>query len=160
MARFAARCVLVLLVAATPLTVAASSTPSLEGFANGRELCPQVICGVAVFAGGFQGSVDGRPTPGIFVAAINHQDLLPVGETALVFGGQWTIQTFRGKFKGHVSDGLLENLNDVQFCVELTMEIDEGADGTVFFIGILDHGPFPPTIRGLVTQTPIGCSEI
>jgi hypothetical protein len=32
------------------------------------------------------------------------------------------------------------------------MNITQGGTGEATFIAMLDHGPFPPTIRGVITQ--------
>ena len=153
------RCILVIVLALSPLTLVASSTPSFQGLASGIELCPQSICGAALFVGGFQGSVNGRPASGIFVSAVNHDFLPEVGQDAEIFGGLWSIHTWRGRFRGDVLGGRLFNINDTQFCVEMTLRVLEGGTGEVNFTGILDHGPFPPTINGAITQAPpvVGC---
>ena len=36
----------------------------------------------------------------------------------------------------------------------MEMEITSGGKGDLHFTGILDHGPFPPTVGGYVTQSP------
>ena len=53
-----------LLVATIP--VAADSI--LQGDIEGLELCPQSFCGLAVFVGGFDGSVNGLERHGAFLA--------------------------------------------------------------------------------------------
>ena len=60
-------------------------------------------------------------------------------------------------FRGDVTGGEILNVNDVQYCVSLEMEIDHGGSGPLHFTGVLDHGPFPPTIAGFVTQLPGVC---
>ena len=34
----------------------------------------------------------------------------------------------------------------------MTMKITGGGSGDATFTAILDHGPFPPTIRGVIQQ--------
>jgi hypothetical protein len=46
---------------------------------SGIELCPQFICGSAIFSSVFQGSVDDKPTKGVFSVSVNH-DALPGSE--------------------------------------------------------------------------------
>lgn len=139
------------------ITLSADSRPVLQGVAAGIELCPQVICGFALFVGEFQGEVNSRPASGGFVAVVEHQVLPPIGQTALVTGGQFTITAGRRLFRGDVAGGTILNLNGTQFCVIMALEITDGGRGQVFFSGVLDHGPFPPTIAGFVTQAPSPC---
>jgi hypothetical protein len=157
MRRVAVSTLLAIVLAFSAIKVSADSQPSLSGSAFGIELCPQFICGFALFAGQFQGQVNSRPAKGSFAAAIVHEDLPAVGETAAILGGQWTITAGRRVFRGNVTDGTLLNLNDTQFCVTMTMALTDGGSGEIYFSGVLDHGPFPPTIGGYVTQSPTPC---
>ena len=152
MRRVAAAGTLAIILAFGGITLSADSRPSLSGAAAGIELCPQFICGFALFAGQFEGEVNSRPASGGFVAAIVHDDLPVVGGVASINGGQWTITTGRRVFRGEVAGGTIFNINDTQFCINMALDIDDGGRGTVYFSGILDHGPFPPTIAGFVTQ--------
>lgn len=157
MRRAAVSTILAILLALSAIKVAADSQPSLSGAAFGIELCPQFICGFAFFAGQFKGEVNSRPAKGSFAAAIVHEDLPAVGESAEILGGQWSITAGRRLFRGNVTEGTLLNLNGTQFCVSMTLELTDGGSGEVFFSGVLDHGPFPPTIAGYVTQSPTSC---
>ena len=139
---------------AAGVTLAADSQPVLTGGAAGIELCPQTICGFALFVGQFQGEVNSKPASGGFVATVRHQNLPPVGLTADVLGGQWTITAGRRTFSGDITGGTILNLNDTQYCVKMVLDLDAGGRGTVHFTGLLDHQPFPPTIVGFVTQEP------
>jgi hypothetical protein len=152
MRRIAAAGTLAIILALGGITLSADSRPSLSGGAAGIELCPQFICGFALFAGQFQGEVNSRPASGAFVAAIVHQDLPPVNGVAAITGGQWTITAARRVFSGDVAGGTIFNINDTQFCINMALDIDDGGRGRVYFSGILDHGPFPPAIAGFVTQ--------
>jgi hypothetical protein len=149
--------VLAIVLAFSAVTLSADSRPVLTGFASGIELCPQSICGFALFVGGFEGQVNSRPASGGFVAAITHEDLPDVLQTAQVTGGQFTITAGRRVFKGDVLGGHILNLNGTQFCVVMALDITDGGHGQVYFRGLLDHGPFPPTIAGFVTQDPVPC---
>jgi len=157
MRRYAVSTVLAIVLAFSAVRISADSVPSLSGIASGIELCPQFICGFALFAGQFKGEVNSHPAKGSFSAAIVHQDLPAIGGTAAILGGEWTITAGRRLFTGNVTNGTLLNLNGTQFCVTMTMELTGGGTGEVFFSGVLDHGPFPPTIAGYVTQSPAAC---
>ena len=139
------------------ITVSADSRPLLRGVAAGIELCPLSICGFALFAGQFQGELNSRPAKGGFVAAVVHEPLTEIGGIAQILDGRWTITAGLRLLRGDVTGGRIINLNDTQFCVSMALEITDGGSGQVFFTGILDHGPFPPTIAGFVTQQPTPC---
>ncbi|HWL40112.1 MAG TPA: hypothetical protein VNO75_07720, partial [Gemmatimonadaceae bacterium] len=90
---------------------------------------------------------------GLAVGAIEHLELPTlVGGTALITGGSWAIVTLLGTIEGRVTGGLLQKIDDTRFGVLVNMELTEGGDGDVTFRAILDHGPFPPTIRGAILQ--------
>ena len=145
-------------VLASTATLAAQSRPSLSGVVGGIELCPQYICGFALFVGQFQGELNGRDATGGFVGAITHEALPAPGGSAAITGGEWTITANRRVLSGEVAGGSIYNLNGTQFCVEMTMNVDDGGRGQMYFTGLLDHNPFPPTIGGIVTQQPVPCS--
>ena len=149
--------ILAMVLGFSAVTLSADSRPVLSGAAAGIELCPQFICGFALFAGRFEGHINSRPATGSFAAAIVHGPLPPIGQTTPILGGQWTIAAGRRLFRGEVAGGTILNLNDTQFCVSMAMEMTDGGRGEIFFSGVLDHGPFPPTIAGLVTQSPSPC---
>ena len=139
-------------VLAMSTTVAADSQPRLTGYVSGLELCPQSLCGAAVFAGRFVGLVDGRLTLGAFWGAINHEPLPAAYETAAIAGGHWLIWTRRGTYEGVVPLGTITNNGDNTFTVALTMLFTDGGAGTVTFLGRLDHNVFPPTVLGAIAQ--------
>ena len=149
--------VLALVLAVSAISLSADSRPALSGTVAGIELCPQSICGFALFVGGFEGELNSRPASGGFVGAITHDPLPPILNTAAVTGGEFTITAGARAIQGEVAGGTILNLNGVQFCVTLQLEITKGGRGDLYFTGLLDHGPFPPTIFGIVSQTPIPC---
>ncbi|MBA2302288.1 MAG: hypothetical protein H0W08_06595 [Acidobacteria bacterium] len=157
MRRAIASSILAIVLGFSAVKLSADSRPVLSGAAAGIELCPQFICGFALFAGRFEGEVNSRPASGAFAAAIVHGPLPAIGQIAPILGGQWTITAGRRLFRGEVAGGTTYNLNDTQFCVNMAMKIADGGRGEIFFSGVLDHGPFPPTIAGLVTQSPSPC---
>ena len=77
------------------------------GFAAGIELCPEFICGFALFAGQFEGQVNSKPANGGFVAAVTHGDLPEFLEVAPITGGQFIITAGRRTFRGDVIGGKL-----------------------------------------------------
>ena len=46
-----------------------ASSPTIAGEISGEELCPEKVCGAAIFTGTFQGAVGDKPTPGFFWVA-------------------------------------------------------------------------------------------
>jgi hypothetical protein len=133
----------------------AAPNPAIGGTISGIELCPQSIYGEAVFAGTFEGFVNGKPTSGAFWAGITHEDLPTTsGGSSTITGGTWTIRTQKRLFSGPVQEGGTLTLNEdgTSYTVVLTMELAKGGNGTLSFAGQLDHGPFPPTIVGIISQ--------
>ena len=140
-----------LLLAAVP--VAADSVPVIEGSIAGVELCPQSICGSAIFTGQFTGLVNWRAERGVFLGAITHDPLPEPDGSASITGGLWLIRTPRRTLSGYVMPGgRLTNNGDNTFTVDMTMVLLRGGVGTLHFSGLLNHNPFPPTIIGTVSQ--------
>ena len=140
-----------LLLATVP--VAADSVPVIQGSIAGVELCPQSICGSAIFTGEFTGLVNGRPERGVFLGAITHDPLPEAGDSAFITGGLWLIRTPRRALSGYVMPGgTLTNNDDNTFTVDMTMVLLRGGVGTLHFSGLLNHNLFPPTIIGTVSQ--------
>jgi hypothetical protein len=134
-------------------SLSAHSQTTLNGFVSGVELCEQDVCGLAIFVAGFAGEIDDRPAVGLAVGGIRHDDLpVVIGATADITGGLWSIRTPRRTLAGKVTGGTLQKWNDTQFGVVMSMDINEGGNGKATFRAILDHGPFPPTIRGMIQQ--------
>ena len=161
MRRIAAAGILAIVLALGGIRLSADSHPALSGGAAGIELCPEFICGFALFVGQFQGQVNSKTASGGFVAAVVHDDLPPVGENAAITGGQWTITAGNKAFSGDIASGNILTLpGGTQFCITMTLEVTTGGNGELYFTGLLDHGPFPPTIGGFVTQSPSSCSVL
>ena len=158
MRRAVRSCILAIALGFSAVTLSADSRPVLQGVAAGIELCPQFLCGFALFAGQFQGELNSRPASGGFVAAIVHEPLPPVGGIAQILDeGKWTITAGRRLLHGDVAGGRIIRFTETLFCVSMALDITDGGSGRLFFTGILDHGPFPPTIGGFVTQQPTPC---
>jgi len=132
----------------------AQSDTSLSGAVSGRELCEQAVCGAAIFAAGFAGQIDHRPAVGLAIGAIRHTALpTAAGECATIVGGSWSLSTLRRTLTGSIEfGGTVCYVNGVQYLVSLTMKIDQGGKGEAQLNVVLDHGPFPPTVKGTISQ--------
>ncbi len=143
----------VLLVGTVP--VRADSLPVINGSVSGIELCPQSLCGAAVFVGVYSGQV-GRNYHafGTMATAITHDDLPDVGQTAAITGGLWRLRLLSGRtIAGDVTGGTLANpRGDNTFDVTVDLHLVTGGAGWLTFSGILSHNNFPPTINGSLTQ--------
>jgi hypothetical protein len=140
-----------LLVAALLLaTIPVAADSFLQGDIDGIELCPQSFCGLAVFAGGFDGSINGAPRHGVFLAGINHDPQLPDenGESVNITGGSFLIRVPFRTIQGAVLGGLLTSNGDLTFGVEMVLLVRGG--GLETFVGTLRHDVFPPTIEGTI----------
>jgi hypothetical protein len=137
----------------TTASLSAHSQTSLNGFVSGVELCEQEVCGAAIFVAGFAGEIADRPAVGLAIGGINHHPLpTDIGHTVLITRGRWSIRALRRTLEGEVTVGTLTKTSDTQFYVVMEMEITGGGTGTATYTAILDHGPFPPTIKGVITQ--------
>jgi hypothetical protein len=143
-----------MILAAAVAPTRASSVPSIRGVVAGLEFCEQATCGAAIFAGVFNGLVDGRFAFGSIAFAVNHEIPLPdPDDTKLVTGGRWTLKLLSGRtFAGIVTGGTLHNNGDGTFGVEAAMQMLVGGSGGLTFNGTLSHNTFPPTISGRITQ--------
>jgi hypothetical protein len=140
----------VLAVASAP--VEAVSTPVIAGQVSGLELCPQSICGQAIFVGIFAGRVGVNPFAiGIMVVAVNHEPLPGPLASADITGGAWELAVGLRRFRGGVEGTLFNNANET-YTVDTTLPVAQGGFGSLEFQGLLDHNVFPPTIRGTITQ--------
>ena len=142
------------LSSAAPLFAQEKQT-SFSGGISGRELCEQAVCGSAIFVAAFAGQIDARPAAGLAIGSIRHTTLpTKLGDCATIVGGSWSISTLRQTLSGSVEPGgTVCYINGVQFQVSLTMNIgQDGSEGHAELNVILDHGPFPPTVKGTITQ--------
>jgi hypothetical protein len=132
----------------------AQSDTSLSGAVSGRELCEQAVCGSAIFVAAFAGQIDHRPAVGLAIGAIRHTDLPTApNECATIVGGSWSISTLRRNLSGSIEfGGKVCYIDGIKYLVSLTMDIDHGGDGKANLTVELDHQPFPPTVKGFITQ--------
>ena len=125
------------LAATVPLPVTAA--------ASGIELCPQFICGIAIFTGIVQGQIGNNPNAfGTVTVALNHTDLPTAANPtpAQITKGIWQLQ----KYSGTVIGGLITLKEDKLFRVQILMKATDGR--TLYFDGTLDHHPLIPTVKG------------
>jgi hypothetical protein len=147
--------VIVLVLVAGALPVRASSTPVIAGNISGIELCPQSVCGAAIFVGTFAGQVGSNPRAfGTVAVAMTHDQLPGPGQTAAITGGTWTIRLLSGRtFSGlAIGGGTLLGNPDNTFAVSVDLLLTGGGVGTLTFDGLLSHRVFPPTIVGHISQ--------
>ena len=145
--------VLILAVGLSSVTVRASSTPFIQGLVSGIELCPQSLCGAAVFTGFFKGRVGFNPWAiGTMTVAVQHGELPFVEDVCTPLGpGGWVLSAGFRKFEGGTTGELCYN-GDNTWNIDVTMVITSGGSGTLNFDGTLDHNVFPPTVKGVITQ--------
>ena len=139
------------LLSAAPLF---AQDTSLSGAVSGRELCEQAVCGSAIFVAAFAGQIDQRPALGLAIGAIRHTDLpTKEGDCATIVGGSWSINTLRRNLSGSIEfGGKVCFIDGIRYRVSLTMDIDQGGEGSANLDVLLDHQPFPPTVKGFISQ--------
>ena len=131
--------------------VRADSLPFF-GVEHGIELCPESICGVAIFAGVFQGRLGNNPNAvGVITVAVKHDPLPPPGGDAAITSGTWQLVSGFRVIGGHVT-GNLHAIDAKVFFVTADLCIEQGGSGASKFAGLLDHNYFPPHIDGFITQ--------
>ena len=148
---------LIFVVSAT--TPAHASNPPVNGAVAGKELCPQFICGAAIFAGGFQGQIGNLNTSGVITTALKHTDPLPVVKTdppAVILGGVWEVRTLFQRVSGiAMPAGTIASNGDKTFHVNVVLKLTgSGQSGFLLFSGTLDHNPLIPSFFGTLTEIP------
>jgi hypothetical protein len=143
---------LIVLAGARPAQ--AASTPVINVSTFGIELCPQSICGAAIFTGFLQGQVGGNNNAvGTFLAALTHDPLPDPLSTAAITGGIFELRVGLRRIRGVVlPGGTLFNNGNNTFTVDAVLLIMSGGSGTVNYHGLLNHNTFPPTIVGTISQ--------
>ena len=152
-----------------PGTLHAASSTSLSGKIAGVELCPQMVCGAAIFIGRFDGALDGTADRGSWWVAIRHEDLPEPGARANITDGVWGMSVGEHTLRGVITAGSILNNGDGTFVVTPQLDIREGGEGALSLSIVLDHGPFPPLVQGNVasessalpspTRTPTASSD-
>lgn len=130
-----------------------ASTPAINVNTFGIELCPQSVCGAAIFAGILQGQVGADPNAfGTFTVAITHDPLPEPGQLAALTGGVFEFRVGTRRIRGVVVGGTLLNNGDNTYTVQAVLLITRGGSGLLQYQGLLNHNDFPPTVTGTVTE--------
>jgi hypothetical protein len=142
---FAALPLLLLLVLAAPVRAEA---PTTDALAFGIELCPQSICGSAIFVGILNGEVAGVTTSsGSFLVSVKHDDLpTQLNPISFITGGAFELRAGLRTIRGTIVGGTLIYQPDNTFLVSMSLVARNGS--TMTFEGVLSHQTFPPTITG------------
>jgi hypothetical protein len=154
-------CITVLAACVVACSPVRASDPVVAGNIQGVELCPQTVCGSAVFTGLFAGNVGGKFAFGVWAAGVQHGEPLP-GETdppVAITGGQWQLQVvvlqgFRLRKVALSGDlvGALAFFDTDQFAIEAVMTVLAGGTGDIQLDALLDHTVFPPGVSGTLSQ--------
>ena len=139
-----------LLFLAAPVHAAA---PTTNAAVLGIELCPQYICGSAIFTGILSGEVAGVQTSlGTFAVSVTHENLPTVpNQQSDITGGTFELRAGTRTVRGVVLGGTLTYLGDNRFAVQMLLATRNGS--TMAFVGTLDHNTFPPMISGQIFST-------
>ena len=135
-----------------PSSLHAAATTNLTGDVSGVELCPQVICGAALFIGRFDGALDGTAGDGRWWVLVNHEALpTATGASTAITGGRWGMMVGDQPLRGLVSSGSITNNGDGTFTVTPYLDVVGGNEGTLSLSILLDHANgWPPTVLGKV----------
>jgi len=138
-----------LLFLAAPARAASNPT---DAFAFGIELCPESLCGSAIFTGILSGTVAGIDTRlGSFSVAVKHDPLQEdKGDVTAITGGVFQLRAGLRTVRGTIVDGLLISNGDNTF--DVTMELVSSTGQSFLFQGTLSHNSFPPTIIGHIVS--------
>lgn len=121
-----------------------------NAYALGIELCPQYICGSAIFTGILNGEVGGIFTSrGTFTVSVNHDALPTYPGTADITGGSFQLRAGTRTFKGAITGGTLIATTDPDV-FDVVIYMSSPTAGPLEFIGTLSHKTFPPTISGQI----------
>jgi len=146
-----------ILLAGSTIAWAQSSSPVIQGGVQGIELCPQFICGFALFTGAFHGQVGANPSAsGSITAAMTHDDLPTVeGGIANINDGVWELRTLTRRIGGEVVTGLIRYRGGNVFDILILLKLKSpGTSGYVLFLGELNHNTPIPTFGGNLIQLP------
>lgn len=149
----AAVCSTIVLIVLAGVRPAQASVPVINVNTFGIELCPQFLCGAAIFTGVLHGQVGANNNAfGTFAVAVTHEDLPDQFQTAAITGGAFELRVGLRRIRGVVNEGILYNTGENTFVVRAVLEIRSGGSGVVFYEGLLNHNTFPPTIVGRISQ--------
>jgi hypothetical protein len=132
----------------------AQSIPFINIDTFALELCPQSICGAAIFVGVLHGQVGLNPHAiGTFSVAITHDPLPPnEGDVAEITGGVFEFRIGLRRIRGVVLPRVsgIRNNGDNTFGIRAVLAITSGGAGILIHEGVLNHNVFPPTEIGRV----------
>lgn len=145
--------ILITVLLAATIPVRADPTPAVNGFVSGIELCPQSVCGTAIFVGFYQGQFGLRQNAfGTIAVAVHHQPLPPPGVCVLITDGNWAMQVGFRQIGGGTQGLICTNVTPANtFNVLVNLSV-VGGSTPLHFNGLLDHNRFPPTIQGFLTN--------
>jgi hypothetical protein len=144
--------VLVVVVSLAPQRIATASEPTIVGSIDGVELCPEFVCGTAIFVGKFKGEADGDRARGGFYVSVNHDPLPGPLEFANLTDGEWFLRADRDFLSGDVLKGTIFNNGDNTFTIEAVLQITSGGSGEIIATVLLDHNVVPFTVEGDLSQ--------
>jgi hypothetical protein len=165
---------IVFVVRAAPAAPVSEALPQgIDVLIEGPELCPQSVCGAAIFIGGFRGRVDWNPSAtGLFWTAVNHEPLPTVlgGSSDLIPNTDrdvdwalWGLPSHEGKVEGGALTCVMIDPANGNACVVFAIVADLSihGGGTACFKGYLDHRPLyqnpkmiPKVYGSLSTECP------
>lgn len=125
----------------------AASSPPINGIVSLVELCTQDVCGAAIFAGSFTGTVGNKPATGFVTVAVTFTSL-----PGTITGRDWSLQAAGHRFRGTVASGTIAGPGPV-FTINAVLTVTQGGSGNLAFVGALDHTQFPPRVTGTITST-------
>ncbi len=140
-------------IAVTPLAgqpIKALSATVMSGGISGFEICPQFVCGSAIFMGRLHGE---GGASGIWMISVNHYALdYDEGGSTEIFDGEWKLFSGWRLYRGHVPAGAITSGGDNTFRIDMDMVLQRGGSGNMTFDGHLNHNVFPPSIHGAILQ--------
>jgi hypothetical protein len=145
-----------MLLAASTAASAQSSNPIVQGGVQGIEVCPEFICGFALFTGVFEGQLGGNPNAvGVITAAMTHTTLPTEANPtpAQITGGAWELRTLVRRIRGRVVTGSITYQGNNFFEIQILLELQNN-QGFIGFVGILNHNTPIPTFGGNLIQLP------
>jgi len=128
----------------------AASAPAIDGQVAGLELCPQFICGSAIFAGGFQGKIgiNSDATAGMIVSLTHGELPTEIDDCTPIYNGVWELRTLFRRISGIVTGGRIVYIGDNKFHVTATLHLMNEGLGRITLYWTLDHNPLRPTFGG------------
>jgi hypothetical protein len=131
---------------------ATASEPAITGQIEGTELCPQFVCGTAIFVGKFTGRVETRRAKGGFFVSVNHEPLPDPLQYSNITTGEWFLRANLRFLSGDIVNGTIFNNGDNTFTIETVLHVTSGGSGEITAKVFLDHRVIPFTVDGELGQ--------